>query len=161
MNALDLLVLIALLLTAYGGYKNGFTQRVFKTIGYIAGGVAGVTIALRLLDSWSNILLKIVVSAIIIFLFAIIGEYVSTKVGLGFKRVLFIPPFKIIDSLLGATLSFTRTVLILYLLSLILRILPDEISSGYLYFFESNTYTDSNIVKIFNYLDLQIKQSFY
>ena len=160
MNAFDLLVLIALLITAYGGYKNGFTQSVFKTIGYIAGGVAGITIALSLVDSWNNILFKIVGSAIIIFLFAIIGEYLSSKVGLGFKRLLFIPPFKVLDSLLGAALSFTRSVLILYLLSFIFRILLDDISSGYLYYFKLNTYTDSNIAKIFNYLDLRIKQSF-
>ena len=135
-------------------------QSVFKTIGYIAGGVAGITIALSLVDSWNNILFKIVGSAIIIFLFAIIGEYLSSKVSLGFKRLLFIPPFKVLDSLLGAALSFTRSVLILYLLSFIFRILPDDISSGYLYYFKSNTYTDSNIAKIFNYLDLRIKQSF-
>ena len=38
MKAFDLLVLLALLITAYGGFKNGFIQTVFKTIGYIAVG---------------------------------------------------------------------------------------------------------------------------
>ena len=40
MKVFDLLVLIALLITAYGGFNNGFIQTIFKTIGYIAGGVA-------------------------------------------------------------------------------------------------------------------------
>ena len=58
MNAFDLLVLTALLITAYGGFKNGFFQTVFKTIGYIAGGVAGVAIAVQVMSTWSNNLTK-------------------------------------------------------------------------------------------------------
>ena len=81
MNAFDLLVLIALLITAYGGFKNGFIQTVFKTIGYIAGGVVGVAIAVEVMSTWSNNLAKAGGAIILILLLAIAGELILGKIG--------------------------------------------------------------------------------
>mgnify|MGYP000241433866 CR=1 FL=1 len=46
MNYFDLIVALALIITAIGGFRNGLLQSTFKTAGYIAGGVIGVAIAL-------------------------------------------------------------------------------------------------------------------
>ena len=120
MNAFDLLVLIAVLITAYGGFKNGFVQTVFKSIGYIAGGVAGVAIAVEVMSTWSNNLAKAAGAIILILLLAIMGEFILGKIGLGFRKVLFISPLKFLDSLLGAALALLRTVFIFYLICVIL-----------------------------------------
>ena len=132
MKAFDLLVLIALLITAYSGFKNGFIQTVFKTIGYIAGGVAGVAIAVEVMNTWSNNLAKAAGAIILILSLAIAGEFILGKVGLGFRKVLFIPPLKFLDSLLGATLATLRTVFITYLLSVILIATPWSIGDKYI-----------------------------
>ena len=73
MKVFDLLVLLALLITAYGGFKSGFIQTVFKTIGYIAGGVAGVAIAVEVMSTWSNNLAKAAGVIILILLLATAG----------------------------------------------------------------------------------------
>ena len=132
MKAFDLLVLLALLITAYGGFKNGFIQTVFKTIGYIAGGVAGVAIAVQVMNTWSNNLAKVAGTIILILLLATAGEFILGKVGLGFKKVLFISPLKLLDSLLGAGLAILRTVFITYLLSVILIATPWSIGDKYI-----------------------------
>ena len=132
MKAFDLLVLIALLITAYSGFKNGFIQTVFKTIGYIAGGVAGVAIAVQVMNTWSNNLAKVAGTIILILLLATAGEFILGKVGLGFKKVLFISPLKLLDSLLGAGLAILRTVFITYLLSVILIATPWSIGDKYI-----------------------------
>ena len=132
MKAFDLLVLIALLITAYSGFKNGFIQTVFKTIGYIAGGVAGVAIAVEVMNTWSNNLTKAAGAIILILLLATAGEFILGKVGLGFKKVLFISPLKLLDSLLGAGLAILRTVFITYLLSVILIATPWSIGDKYI-----------------------------
>ena len=132
MNAFDLLVLIALLITAYGGFKNGFIQTVFKSIGYIAGGVTGVAIAVEVMSTWSNNLVKAVGAIILILLLAIIGEFIFGKIGLGFRKVLFISPLKFLDSSLGAALATLRTVFITYLLSVILIAIPQSIGDSYI-----------------------------
>ena len=148
MKAFDLLVLIALLITAYSGFKNGFIQTIFKTIGYIAGGVAGVAIAVEVMNMWSNNLAKVAGVVILILLLATAGEFILGKVGLGFKKVLFISPLKLLDSLLGAGLAILRTVFITYLLSVILIATPWGIGDKYISNSQFYTYTDSHLPKV-------------
>jgi len=132
LKAFDLLVLLALLITAYGGLKNGFIQTVFRTIGYIAGGVAGVTIAVEVMSTWSNNLAKAAGTIILILFLATTGEFILGKIGLGFRKVLFISPLKLLDSLLGASLATLRTVFIFYLISVILIASPWSIGDSYI-----------------------------
>ena len=148
MKAFDLLVLLALLITAYGGFKNGFIQTIFKTIGYIAGGVAGVAIAVEVMSTWSNNLPKAVGAIILILLLATAGEFILGKISLGFRKVLFISLLKFLDSLLGASLATLRTVFIVYLLSVILIATPWSIGNKYIASSQFYTYTDSHLPKV-------------
>ena len=148
MKAFDLLVLIALLITAYGGVKNGFIQTIFQTIGYIAGGVAGVAIAVEVMSTWSNNLVKAVGAIILILLIATTGEFILGKIGLGFRKVLFISPLRFLDSLLGAALATLRTVFITYLIVVILIATPWSIGDKYIAGSQFYTYTDSHLPKV-------------
>ena len=148
MKAFDLLVLLALLITAYGGFKNGFIQTIFKTIGYIAGGVTGVAIAVEVMSTWSNNFAKAAGSIILILLLATAGEFILGKVGQGFRKVLSISPLKLLDSLLGAGLATLRTVFIVYLLSVILIATPWSIGDKYIASSQFYTYTDSHLPKV-------------
>ena len=147
MKVFDLLVLLALLITAYSGFKNGFIQTIFKTIGYIAGGVAGVAIAVEVMNTWSNNLAKAAGAIILILLLATAGEFILGKVGLGFRKVLFISPLKLLDSLLGASLAALRTVFIVYLLSVILIASPWSIGDKYIASSQFYTFLDSHLPK--------------
>ena len=148
MNAFDLLVLIALLITACGGFKNGFIQTVFKSIGYIAGGVAGVAIAVEVMSAWSNNVAKAAGAIILILLLATVGEFILGKMGLGFRKVLFISPLRFLDSLLGAALAILRTVFIIYLLAVILIATPWSIGDEYIASSQFYTYTDSHLPEV-------------
>jgi uncharacterized membrane protein required for colicin V production len=148
LKTFDLLVLLALLITAYGGFKNGFIQTVFKTIGYIAGGVAGVAIAVEVMNTWSSNLAKAAGAIILILLLATTGEFILGKIGLGFRKALFISPLKLLDSLLGASLATLRTVFIVYLLSVILIATPWSIGDKYIASSQFYTYTDSHLPKV-------------
>ena len=145
MNAFDLLVLIALLITAHGGFKNGFVQTVFKSIGYIAGGVAGVAIAVGVMSTWSNNLAKAAGAIILILLLATVGEFILGRIGLGFRKALLIPPLKLLDSLLGAALATLRTVFIIYLIAVILIATPWSIGDRYIANSQFYTYMDSHL----------------
>ena len=148
MKAFDLLVLLALLITAHVGFKIGFMQTIFKTIGYIAGGVAGVAISVEVMNTWSNNLTKAAGTIILILLLATAGEFILGKAGLGFRKVLFISPLKLLDSLLGAGLATLRTVFIIYLLSVILIASPWSIGDEYIASSKFYTYTDSHLPKV-------------
>ena len=148
MNAFDLLVLIALLITTYGGFKNGFIQTVFKTFGYVAGGVAGVALAVEVISTWSNNLIKAAVAIILILLLATVGEFILGKIGLGFRKVLLFSLIKFLDSLLGAALATLRTVFITYLIAVILIATPWSIADKHIAGSQFYTYTDSHLPKV-------------
>ena len=148
MNAFDLLILLALLITAYGGFKNGFIQTVFKSIGYIAGGVAGVAIAVEVMSTWSNDVVKAAGAIILILLLATAGEFILGKIGLGFRKVLLISQLKFLDSLLGAALATLRTGFITYLIAVILIATPWSIGDKYIASSQFYTYTDSHLPKV-------------
>ncbi len=80
--AFDLIVLISLLIAAISGFKLGFLQSLFKSIGYIAGGVLGVFIAANYLSNLDSILIKVLSSVVIILLSAVISQYVLGRIGL-------------------------------------------------------------------------------
>ena len=147
MKAFDLLILIALLITAYGGFKNGFIQTAFKSIGYIAGGVAGFAIAVEVMSKWSNNLAKAAGAIILILLLATMGEFILGKIGLGFRKVLFISPLRFLDSLLGAALATLRTVFITYLIAVILIATPSSIGDKYVTNSKFYSYTDTHLAK--------------
>ena len=155
MKTFDLLVLLALLITAYGGFKNGFIQTIFKTIGYVSGGVAGVAIAVQVMNTWSSNLAKAAGAIILILLLATAGEFILGKVGLGFRKVLFISPLKLLDSLLGASLATIHTVFITYLLSVILIASTWSIGDKHITNSQFYSYTDSHLPKVVT--DLKVK----
>jgi len=148
------------MITAAGGFKNGLLQSIFKTIGYIAGGVIGVAIAVEVMSKWSSTLAKASGTIILILLLATIGEFILGKVGLGFRKVLLIAPLKFIDSLLGAFLSIARTAFIAYLLAMILIAIPWSLGDKYVATSKIYSYTDSHLPKIVKDISIKVDNLF-
>ena len=160
MNYFDLIIALILLITALSGFKNGLLQSIFKTVGYIAGGVVGVAIAVEVMSKWSSTLAKAGGAIILILLLATAGEFILGKIGLGFRRALLIAPLKFIDSLLGALLSIARTAFIAYLLAVILVATPWSFGDKYIATSKFYTYTDSHLPKVITDLKTQADKLF-
>jgi uncharacterized membrane protein required for colicin V production len=160
LNYFDLIIAIAIVITAVSGFRNGLLQTIFKTVGYITGGVVGVAIAVEVMSKWSNTLAKAGGAIILILLLATAGEFILGKVGLGFRKALLIAPLKLIDSLLGALLSITRTTFIAYLLALILVATPWSFGDKYIKTSKFYTYTDSHLPKVITDLKIQADKLF-
>jgi len=160
LNYFDAIVALALVITAVGGFRNGLLQSIFKTAGYIAGGLIGVAIAVEVMSKLSNSLAKAGGAIILILLLATAGEFIFGKVGLGFRKALLIAPLKFIDSLLGGVLSAIRTTFIAYLLAIILVATPWSIGSKYITPSKFYTYTDSHLPKVITDLKIQADKLF-
>ncbi|KGA10389.1 MAG: hypothetical protein GM48_1050 [actinobacterium acIB-AMD-7] len=145
MNYFDFIVIGVVLLAFYGGYKNGLIKSIFRSVGYIAGGVLGLAAAVNYLSTWESQLQKVVLALLAILLGATFGEYLLGKVGAIFKVALFLPPFKFIDSLLGAVLSVLRAVFILYLLATLFVFSTWRIADEYIKSAKYYTYADSHL----------------
>ena len=160
MNYFDLINAVALVIAGISGFKNGLLQSIFKTIGYIAGGVVGVAIAVEVMSKWSSSLAKAGGAIILILLLATAGEFILGKIGLGFRKALLIAPLKFIDSLLGALLSIARTAFIAYLLAIILVATPWSFGDKYIATSKFYTYTDSHLPKVIIDLKTQADKLF-
>jgi hypothetical protein len=83
-----------------------------------------------------------------VIVFALLGEFLLGRLGLLFRKALFIPPFKLIDSALGSALSVIKFVVIAYLISIILVASPIALADKYITPSESYTYADTHLPKV-------------
>ncbi len=148
MNYFDYLILILLAISAFSGFRAGLIQTVFKTIGYIAGGVAGVAFAINYLDSLESEIYLLGGLILSVIIFALLGEFLLGLIGALFRKALFIPPFKLIDSALGGALSVIKFVVIAYLISIILVASPIALADKYITPSKSYIYADIHLPKV-------------
>ena len=156
MNYFDSLIVLVLLVAFYSGYKNGLIKTIFRTAGYIAGGVVGLALAVKYLATWESQSQKVAFALLAIFIGASIGEFLLGKVGSLFRKILFVPPFKLIDSLLGAGLSTLRAVFILYLVATLLVFSTWSIADKYIKPSKLYDYADSHLPSVMNEVKSEI-----
>ena len=148
MNSFDYLILVLLVISAVSGYKAGLIQTVFRTVGYIAGGVIGVAVAIDYLDSLNSEIYLLGGLILSVIVFALLGEFLLGRIGLLFRKALFIPPFKFIDSALGGALSVIKFGVIAYLISAILVASPIALADKYITSSKSYIYADTHLPKV-------------
>ncbi len=156
MNYFDLIVLLILFIAFYGGYRNGLIKSIFTTIGYIAGGVLGLAGAVNYLSTWQSELQKVGLALLAILLGTTLGEFLLGKIGSLFRKILFVPPFKFIDSLLGAGLSVTRAAFILYLVATLLVVSSWSLADDYIKPSKTYTYTESHLPSVMKEVRVEI-----
>ncbi len=156
MNYFDLLIVLVLLIAFYSGYKNGLIKTIFRTAGYIAGGVAGLAIAVEYLATWESQTQKVAFALLAVFIGASLGEFLFGKIGLLFRKILFVPPFKFIDSLFGAAISILRAAFILYLVATLLVFSTWSIADKYIKPSKLYNYADSHLPSVMNEVKSEI-----
>ena len=156
MNYFDLLIVLVLLIAFYSGYKNGLIKTVFRTAGYIAGGVVGLALAVKYLATWESQSQKVALALLAVFIGASVGEFLLGKIGSLFRKILFVPPFKFIDSLLGAAISTLRAAFILYLVATLLVFSTWGIADKYIKPSKLYDYVDSHLPSVMNEVKSEI-----
>ncbi len=156
MNYFDLLIALVLLIAFYTGYKNGLIKTIFRTAGYVAGGVAGLALAVKYLATWESQTQKVAFALLAIFIGASICEFLLGKIGSLFRKILFVPPFKLIDSLVGAAISTLRAAFILYLVATLLVFSTWSIADKYIQPSKLYDYSDSHLPSVMNEVKSEI-----
>ena len=156
MNYFDLFIVLVLLITFYSGYKNGLIKMIFRTIGYIAGGVVGLALAVKYLATWESQTQKVALALLAVFIGASVGDFLLGKIGSLFRKILFVPPFKLIDSLVGAAISTLRAVFILYLVATLLVFSTWGIADKYVKPSKLYDYTDSHLPSVMSEVKSEI-----
>ena len=154
----DVVVFVSVLIAAISGYKLGFLQSLFKTIGYIAGGVTGVFIAANFLSEINSIVIKVLISVVIILLSAVAGQFILGKIGLIIHKGLLFAPFKAIDSLLGSLLSAAKTAIIFYIIATLLLATSWQLANDYIKDSKFYTAADKNLARVITDVKIEAKR---
>jgi uncharacterized membrane protein required for colicin V production len=154
----DVVVFISVLIAAVSGYKLGFLQSLFKSIGYIAGGVTGVFIAANFLSEINSIVIKVLISVVIILLSAVAGQFILGKIGLLIHKGLLFAPFKAIDSLLGSLLSAAKTAIIFYIIATVLLATSWQLANDYIKDSKFYTAADKYLPRVITDIKIEAKQ---
>jgi len=154
----DLIVLTSLLISAISGFKLGFLQSLFKSIGYIVGGVIGVFIAANCLSNLDSILIKVLSSVVIILLSAVITQYILGRLGLLLHKGLLFAPIKSVDSLAGSLLSVVKTSIIYYIIATLLLATSWQIADDYIKDSKFYTTCDKYLPKVITDIKIEAKR---
>jgi uncharacterized membrane protein required for colicin V production len=154
----DVVVFISVLIAAISGYKLGFLQSLFKTIGYIAGGVIGVFIAANYLSGLDSIVIKVLISVVMILLSAVTGQFTLGKIGLLIHKGLLFAPFKAIDSLFGSLLSAAKTAVIFYIIATLLLATSWQLANDYIKDSKFYTAADKYLPRVVTDIKIEAKR---
>jgi uncharacterized membrane protein required for colicin V production len=160
MNSFDLIIGAILIITAFVGFKNGLIQSLFRTIGYIAGGVLGLVIALEVIKDWQSPFVKVGMALVLIFVTASIGQYLLGKIGAVLRKLVFFGPFKLIDSLLGAFLSILRVSVLIYLSAILLIASPWGWADSNIATSKFYTYVENKLPKLITDYQPKVEEIF-
>ena len=111
----DAVLVILLLLAMVAGFRRGFLQTVFSTIGYIGGGILGLALALHFAADVHSAINRIGAIILAIFLMAELGRRLLGALANFFRARILWTPFRFIDSLAGVVLELLRVAVISYL----------------------------------------------
>lgn len=117
---IDLLITAAVVASAIIGYRTGFMSTLFKTLGYVAGGVLGLYLSLNYTHSWGLDFKRVGIVIAAIALGGFIGSFAGQAVARGFRATLIRGPLGFIDNLLGAALEIVRAIVVIYLIASVL-----------------------------------------
>ena len=113
---IDGLLVVGFCLAIFFGYRRGFVQTIFSTVGYIGGGVLGLILGLEYSPHIHNTIYRFLAILLSIFLVAEIGRRVLGAAAKFFRTKLLWAPFRFIDSVAGVALELVRVVLLTYLI---------------------------------------------
>ncbi len=140
----DIAAVVLLILAIVSGYRDGFIKSLLRSIGYIAGAIGGLYLALQYNKSaW--IILAIIVGAAV-------GTWLGSAVAKALKVTIVRGPLAWINSLVGALLDGAKVIIVIYLVGTVLLWAPwptgQNLVSESKVYLEINTYAPSIIQEL-------------
>jgi S1-C subfamily serine protease len=116
-DALDVVLLLAALLFAVSGYKQGFLVGVLSFVGFFGGGVVGARAAPSVAESGFLVdLPRPVVGIGVVFLAATVGQLLATLAGAAVRNRMTWRPARTLDAAGGAVVSVVSLLLVAWLI---------------------------------------------
>lgn len=131
MNLVDWLLIGAVIVFAWAGWRQGFVAGILSFAGFLGGGLLAAFLLPDLIASrnWPGITSALVVG-IGILLAAILGQVVLSILGRSLRRAITWKPAKFVDQLLGAALNVLALAIIAWIIANAVAFLPQTSATG-------------------------------
>ena len=121
---LDVALVVIGIIAIASGYNRGALSTLFSIIGYFGGAVAGFAFVNWYTAEWKGLTSVIALHLFGIFAGANLGRWILGKTGIGIhKRILF-GPFKFVNAVSGAALSFAQFAIVAFVVLTLIKYLP-------------------------------------
>jgi len=117
-NLLDLVLIVATIMFAIGGFRQGFVTAILSFFGFFGGAVIGAQLAdpianqLSQDSSW-----RIAVAVAVVLAVALLGQVLAVSVGNQLRSRLTWRPVQAVDSVLGAVVSAVAVLLVFWMVA--------------------------------------------
>ena len=118
MNLLDVVLIVATIMFAIGGFRQGFVTAILSFFGFFGGAVIGAQLAdpianqLSQDSSW-----RIAVAVAVVLAVALLGQVLAVSVGNQLRSRLTWRPVQAVDSVLGAVVSAVAVLLVFWMVA--------------------------------------------
>jgi S1-C subfamily serine protease len=123
-NLIDLIVLVAALVYAIGGYRNGAVVGAFSLAGFFGGAIIGAQVARPLGSRLAGGEAQIPIAIVCVLFVAVLGQMVGVWVGVRLRRYITWRPARAVDSIIGALLGVLSVLLVAWMVALPLASSP-------------------------------------
>lgn len=149
----DVVAVVVLVLAIVSGYRDGFIKSLLRSIGYIAGAIGGLYLALQYNKSaW--VILAIIVGATV-------GTWLGSVAAKALKVTIVRGPLAWINSLVGALLDGAKVIIVIYLVGTVLLWAPwptgQNLVSESKVYLEINTYAPSIIQELKDQIEIKFQ----
>jgi S1-C subfamily serine protease len=124
-NVLDIALIVATVMFAIGGFRQGFVTAALSFCGFFGGAVLGAQladpVAGRLAEdsSW-----RVAVAVAVVLAFALLGQVIAVSIGSQLRQRLTWRPAQTVDSVLGAVVSAIAVLLVFWMVATPLAATP-------------------------------------
>ena len=116
-DMLDVILVVASLLFAVSGYRQGFVVGVLSFVGFLGGGVLGAKIAPSIADTAAlDSFPESFVGLAVVFIAATLGQVLATVIGGALRSRLTFKPARQVDAVAGAGVSVISLLLVAWLI---------------------------------------------
>ena len=118
MNLLDVVLIVATIMFAIGGYRQGFVTATLSFFGFFGGAVIGAQLAdpiagrLAQDSSW-----RIAVAVAVVLALALVGQVLAVSLGNQLRSRLTWRPAQTVDAVLGAVVSAVAVLLVFWMVA--------------------------------------------
>jgi S1-C subfamily serine protease len=116
-SVVDLVLIGLLLIFAFNGYRQGFVVGLFSFAGFFSGALVGLQLGPLIADNFSSDGSRVLVSIIIVFGLAVLGQAIAGFLGSRLRGAIRSPTMQQADDAGGAIVSVIAVLLVIWLVA--------------------------------------------